>query len=182
MCLRAHPLLYSLLPRLITASTTSGRLDNAQLYLGVREDARHGIREALQTVHAGYQDVLHATVLEVGQDPKPEVGALALGHVHAQQLLPSLAVQGEDIVYRPRDRTVPLVHHLVVDGVKPYYGVDALQGTAPPALDLGKDTVGYAAYLPGAVAYGLSLEFFIIKIAHIKNVSVKLVFSFLDTL
>ncbi len=44
-------------------------MDDAQLDMGLREDAVYRIREALKTVHAGYQDVLEATVFQLRAHP-----------------------------------------------------------------------------------------------------------------
>ncbi len=42
-------------------------MDNAQLDMGLREDAVYRIREALQTIHTGNQDVLNAPGFQLRQ-------------------------------------------------------------------------------------------------------------------
>ena len=62
-------------------------INNAELHGRIRKDALYGVWEAFQAVHATYNDVLHTAVLKVRKHLQLEVGALAPGNVHAQQLL-----------------------------------------------------------------------------------------------
>lgn len=61
-------------------------MDDAQLDMGLREDAVYRMREALKTVHADYQDVLEATVFQLRQHTQPELCAFVFDQPHAQQL------------------------------------------------------------------------------------------------
>lgn len=58
-------------------------MDDAQLDMGLREDAVYRIREALKAVHAGYQDVLEVTVFQFRQHTQPELYAFVFGQPHA---------------------------------------------------------------------------------------------------
>lgn len=78
-------------------------MDDAQLDIGLREDAVYRIREALKTVHAGYQDVLEATFFQLRQHTQPELCAFVFGQPHAQQLFLAFGIdpqrQEEGLVY-----------------------------------------------------------------------------------
>ena len=74
----------------------------AELYGSVGEHAADGIREALEPVDTAYHDVLNATVLQVCKHLQPEVRALALRNIHAEQVFATLLVNTQDVVYRPR--------------------------------------------------------------------------------
>lgn len=110
-------------------------MHDTQLYVRIGEHAPDGIGEARQTVHAGNQDVSHATVLKVGQDTEPEVSALTVRHIHAQQVLAPVLVNADDIINGTRLCRPLVVAHLVMDGIHPDDGIDCIQRTVAPRLD-----------------------------------------------
>lgn len=66
------------------------------LDLGVGVDALDGLGEAFQAVHAGDQDILDATVVQVGEDAEPVMRPFLVGEIEAQQLLFALDVESQD--------------------------------------------------------------------------------------
>ena len=121
-------------------------MHDAQLYRGLGKDARDGIGKTLETVYTGDKDVLNPTVFKVGKNTEPEVSTLALRDIHAQQFLSSLGSKCQDIIDGAGHGPVLLVHYLVMDGIKPDNRIHRVKGAVLPALYLGKDTVGDAAY------------------------------------
>ena len=85
---------------------------DAKLDRCFRKDACNRIGKALETVHAGDEDILDSSVLEIRKDTEPKVGSLAPGYVHAQKLFPSLACKGQYIIDGSCHWTVLLVHYL----------------------------------------------------------------------
>lgn len=61
-------------------------MHNAQLDFRAREDSLNRFRETLEPIHAGDQDILHATVLEVGQHACPELRAFRIARPQAENL------------------------------------------------------------------------------------------------
>lgn len=68
-------------------------MDDAQLDMGLREDAVYRIREAFQTVHAGNQDILKPPVFKLCQYVQPELCAFIFGQPYAQQFFLALGVE-----------------------------------------------------------------------------------------
>lgn len=60
---------------------------HAVLNLSVRIDAFDGLMEALQAVYTGDQDILDASVLQIGQNTQPVMGAFLIGEIQTQQLI-----------------------------------------------------------------------------------------------
>ena len=145
---------------------------DAELDRGLRENTCYRIGKALEPVHAGYEDILYPSVLEIRKHSEPEVGPLAPGNVHAQKFFPSFGIEGQHIIDGSGHRPVLLVHDLVMNRIKPHDGIHPVQRPVFPTLYLRKDTVGDAAdglgryavaelllqdvaYLPRAVADGV---------------------------
>ena len=59
-------------------------MDDAQLDVSLRVDAVYRIREALQTVLAGNQDVLKTVIFKLCQHTQPELCAFIFGQPHTQ--------------------------------------------------------------------------------------------------
>lgn len=57
---------------------------DTQLDMGLRVDTVYRIREALQAVHAGNQDVPKPAIFKLCQHTQPELCAFIFGHPHAQ--------------------------------------------------------------------------------------------------
>lgn len=72
--------------------TVTHHMDDALLDMGLREYTVYRIREALQTVHTGNQDVLKATVFHLCKHAQPELCTFIFGQLHAQQLFPAFSV------------------------------------------------------------------------------------------
>src|SRR5271155_1684148 len=53
--------------------TSPHQMHDAQLYRGLRIDRLDGLREALQSVHTGDEDILQTPVLQLGQHLQPEL-------------------------------------------------------------------------------------------------------------
>lgn len=59
-------------------------MDDVQLDMDLRVNAVYHVRESLQTVHTGDQDVLKATVFQLSQHAQPELCAFIFGQPHTQ--------------------------------------------------------------------------------------------------
>ena len=59
---------------------------------GLREHGFHRLRKALETVHADNEEVLDATIFELGDRLQPELRALGLRHPRAQPFLLAMEV------------------------------------------------------------------------------------------
>jgi hypothetical protein len=55
-------------------------MHDAKLHLGPGRDRLDGFRKSFQPIHAGDQDVLHPTVLQLRQHPQPELRSFDLRH------------------------------------------------------------------------------------------------------
>lgn len=118
---------------------------DAELYIRIGEHGVYRFGESLQAVDAGDKDVLDSAVLEVGKHSEPEVRALALGHVHSEQVLEPVAVHAEDIVDGPRHGGPFLVLHLVMDCIQPDDRIHVFEAAVAPGLDFRPDLVRDAA-------------------------------------
>ncbi|GAB3098180.1 hypothetical protein GCM10027217_15130 [Pseudomaricurvus hydrocarbonicus] len=58
----------------------------AELNLRLWVNRADNVREVLELVHTGDQNILHAAILELNEHAQPELGTLILGEPHAQQL------------------------------------------------------------------------------------------------
>ena len=92
-------------------------MNNTELHGRIRKNTPYGVGKAFQAVHATYHDVLHTAVLKVRKHLQPEVGALAPGNVHAQQLLVPFFIDAQYIVDGTGDSAAAVVLDLVVDGI-----------------------------------------------------------------
>ena len=55
-------------------------MDDAELNGSPGINSLNGLRETLEAVHAGNEDVLYAAVFQLSDDLQPEFGALGLGN------------------------------------------------------------------------------------------------------
>ncbi len=134
----------------------SDLVDDAELRDGFRGDALDGVGEALEIVRAGDQYVLHAPGLQVCEDAHPEVGRLAIGDPHTQDLLESVLPQADDDVDALVGVT-PVVFDLQHDAVHPHGEVHGLQGSLLPQFDMLDDEVGHVADGTLADVYAIDL-------------------------
>ena len=65
-------------------------MNNADLDLGGWKHRLYGIREALQTIHAGDEYILKPTALQFGNDLQPELSPLFLLKPNAQNVFGSV--------------------------------------------------------------------------------------------
>ena len=75
-------------------------MGTTQLPRRLREHGFNRLRKALEAVHAGNEDILHAAVLEFGDDLQPELGPLGLGHPQTQQFLLAIEVHAQGQIDR----------------------------------------------------------------------------------
>jgi hypothetical protein len=69
------------------------QVDDARLHDRLGEDRLDRLGESLQAVDAADQDVLHAALLELGEDLHPELRALGLLKPHPEHV--ALALDGD---------------------------------------------------------------------------------------
>ncbi len=70
-------------------------MNNAALHLCLGKDRMDGVREAVETINTGEENVLHASSLQVRNDAQPEVGAFAtVAYPVAQHLSMAIQVDG----------------------------------------------------------------------------------------
>ena len=67
-------------------------MHHAQLHSRVRINRLNGFWQAAQPIFASNEDVLDASVLQLGQDRELELGAFRLRQPHTQQFLLSIQV------------------------------------------------------------------------------------------
>lgn len=63
-------------------------VNQAELNVCMRKDRSDGVREALEAVHAGDENIVHASIFEFRDHQEPELGTFSLGNLH--QAIPSL--------------------------------------------------------------------------------------------
>jgi hypothetical protein len=68
-------------------------VDYTVLNFGIRVDAFDSLREALQAVHTGDQDILDPSVMQIGQNAQPMVSAFLVGEIEAQELFLALDIE-----------------------------------------------------------------------------------------
>lgn len=54
-------------------------MHDAKLYLGLWESRSNRIRKALKTIDTGNQNISYATILKLGENVEPELGAFIFG-------------------------------------------------------------------------------------------------------
>ena len=75
------------------------QMNNTRLHDGLGEDRLDRLREPLQAVDAADQDVLHAALLEIGEDLHPELRALGLLKPHPEHVAVALDGHAQGEVY-----------------------------------------------------------------------------------
>ena len=81
---------FAALPRDVIQAVAH-HVHHAQLHHCLWENGLDGVREALEPVDAGDEDVLYTSVAQFGHDLQPELGALGLGQPQAQHPTSSTA-------------------------------------------------------------------------------------------
>lgn len=90
-----------------------------ELYGCFWEYALDCIREAFETVHTAYHDVLNTPVLQICEHLQPEIRTLALCHIHAKKFLMAFLIDAQYIVNGTSNGTAAVVLYFVMDGIKP---------------------------------------------------------------
>ncbi|MNE31938.1 hypothetical protein D3C80_1255290 [compost metagenome] len=116
-------------------------MHDTQLNDGFRVDRFNGLREALEAVHAGDEDVLHATILEFGHHLQPEFGAFGLGDPQTQHFLVTGHVDADSQINRLVAHGTS-VTHFDVNAVQIEDRVQRVQRSGLPQLDLVTHRVG----------------------------------------
>src|SRR5690625_863810 len=101
-------------------------VDDAALYFRLGVDTQDSFFKAVKVIGTGNQNVFQSTVLQVGEDLKPEVGSFAFGNIAAQYLLIPIPVDSQNVV----DSSVfdsTFTAHFIVHGIEPYDTVNRLQ-------------------------------------------------------
>lgn len=119
-------------------------MHDAELHLGLGEDALDSLGKTREVVDASDEDVVYAAILEVRQDLKPELGSLVFAHVEAEEVFVAFLIQPDDAVDGLGDHAA-LVAYLVVDGIEPHERIDRLQRTRTPLLQQRQNLVRNAA-------------------------------------
>src|SRR5215210_5261367 len=71
-------------------------MHDTELDLGLRVDGLDGFRKALESVHAGDEDVRDPAVLQLRHDLQPELRAFSLRHPEAEHFLDAGEVDADD--------------------------------------------------------------------------------------
>src|SRR5690606_20867844 len=129
---------------------------DAELHTGLRENGCDGLREALQAIDTGDEDIFHTTLLQVGQHRKPELGAFTLGEVKADQVLAALDINTENVIHRT-GLNRPVVPDFVGHTVQKHKGVNGIQRAAAPFTHRRKHTVGDTRYFRSRNLHGIHL-------------------------
>lgn len=119
-------------------------VDNAVLYICLRENRLNGCCEACQVICADIEDVFYAAVSETVQDVGPEFGTFILAYPHPQYILMSVHVNANGDIYGFLD-DLTLTADMVMDGVHKHYGIKAFQWSLLPLSGNGQYFVCYAA-------------------------------------
>ena len=107
------------------------------------EDGVDRFGKALKPIDGCNQNILDATVVQIGQHLQPEVRAFIFGEVKAQYLFLSIESDTQDRI-DGFGNIPPILLDLVVDRIEPDKRLDGLQGTLPPLFEQGNDLVRYA--------------------------------------
>src|SRR5690625_569169 len=105
--------------------SSSGAYD-AALHFRLGIDTQDSFFKAIKIIGTGNQNVFQSTVLQVGEDLKPEVGSFAFRDIAAQYLLIPIPVDSQNVV----DSSVfdsTFTAHFIVHGIEPYDTVNRLQ-------------------------------------------------------
>lgn len=94
-----------------------------------------------QVIHAGDQNILHATIAQLIQNTEPELGGFVFADPNAQYIFLSVQVDSQNHVGGFIDNLSILID-LEVDGIQKDYGVNVLQRSVLPFLDHGHDFIG----------------------------------------
>ncbi|CAL9343586.1 hypothetical protein SUDANB176_00321 [Streptomyces sp. enrichment culture] len=113
------------------AERVSQQVHDAGLHDGPRPDGLHCLGQALEPVADEHEDVVHAAVLDLGEDVQPVFGALtAVAGPQPGDLPPALDGDGKGHVDGPvGDRAIADLH---VDGVDEHDRIDRVEGSALP--------------------------------------------------
>lgn len=116
-------------------------VNDAQLHLRPGIDGLDGLGQPLEAVDAGDEAVVHTACFQFVEHGQPELGALGLGQPQAQQFL--LAVQVD--AQRQVDGLVAegtFLTRFDEQAVEIQDGIDGIQGTRLPGLNLLQHAVG----------------------------------------
>ena len=120
------------------------QVHDARLHGRLREDRLDRVGEPGEPVDTRDQDVLHAALLEIGQDLHPELRALGLLEPHAQHITVAVQRDAEGEVERAAlhaAAVADLEHHAVEE----HDWVDVLQRPLAPVANVVHHAVGHAA-------------------------------------
>ena len=125
-------------------SGRSNQVHNAGLMKCLRVDRFDGFRHALQAICNGNEDVFYASSLEAVEYGRPEACSFVLSDPHAQNLARTIG-----------SYTDPQMHRHVLDGgsaadldaksIEECYGIQAIQRSVLPLLDILQDSVRNSA-------------------------------------
>src|SRR5690606_32148527 len=116
-------------------------VDDTELDLGVGVDRVDRLGEALQAIHAGDQDVLHAPVLQLRQHIEPELRAFVFRQPEPQQLLVAFQVNAQRQIDCLVD-DLPVLADLHHDTVEVQDGIDRVQRPRLPFHHTLQNAVG----------------------------------------
>jgi len=102
-------------------------MDDTELNLRLRVRSLNGFWKTLQTIHTGNQDVLHASILQFGQDREPELGPLCLCCPHAKHILDTFHGNSDGKI-NSLGNNLSIVLDLDPDGIQIDDWIDVIQG------------------------------------------------------
>ena len=126
-------------PRNVVQAVTQ-HVHDAKLHHSFRRDGFDSLREALESINADNEDVLHATVAQLDHHLQPELDPFGLGQPQTQHLHVAQHRDADGQIHR-FDPHRPFAH-LHVDAVQIGDGVDRIKRARLPCLDLFADGVG----------------------------------------
>src|SRR6185369_14659810 len=97
--------------------------------------------KTLEAVHAGNEDVFHATVLQFCDNLEPELGSLGLCRPHAEDFLDPLHGDGNGKVHGLVDY-LSVMPHLDPDGIEVDNRVDLIERATLPEFDFFRYRIG----------------------------------------
>lgn len=103
-------------------------MDDAQLNFCIGVNAVYRFREPCQIIYTGNQNIVYATILQIGQYRQPEVSAFTFRQIQTQYLFFTFQIQGENGVDRFA-LIAPVFTDFIVDSIQPDKGIDRFQRT-----------------------------------------------------
>ena len=117
-------------------------MHDAELNFGLGINGFYRVRQPLQPVHTGDQNILEAAVLQLREHREPELGALVPLDPDAENILDTVYINAYGKLCRLVDHTA-LVTYLHPDSVEEHDGIDLIKRPVLPIFHLGQYLIGH---------------------------------------